>query len=133
MPPRLPATDRCRSTRGYTLAHAPQHRRTTRHRRNVLPDQAARWLRVEAVARNLAERYAFERVDTPLFERIELFARSAGKSSDLVEKEMFRVSGATGSDEERAEWALRPSPPRASCAPSSSTACTCVPARCASG
>ncbi len=78
--------------------------------RDVLPDQAARWLRVEAVARNLAERYAFERVDTPLFERIELFARSAGESSDLVEKEMFRVSGATGSDEERAEWALRPEP-----------------------
>ena len=101
MPPRLPATDRCRSTRGYTLAHAPQH--AAQRHCDVLPDQAARWLRVEAVARDLAERYAFERVDTPLFERIELFARSAGKSSDLVEKEMFRVSGATGSDEERAE------------------------------
>jgi histidyl-tRNA synthetase len=78
--------------------------------RDILPDEAAAWLRVEAVARDLAERYAFERVDTPLFERIDLFARSAGETSDVVEKEMFRVSGASGSDEERAEWALRPEP-----------------------
>jgi histidyl-tRNA synthetase len=78
--------------------------------RDILPDEAAAWLRVEAVARDLAARYAFERIDTPLFERIDLFARSAGETSDVVEKEMFRVSGATGSDEERAEWALRPEP-----------------------
>jgi histidyl-tRNA synthetase len=62
------------------------------------------------VARDLARRYAFERIDTPLFERVELFARGLGESSDAVEKEMFRVSGAAGSDEERAEWALRPEP-----------------------
>ena len=78
--------------------------------RDILPDEAAAWLRVEAVARDLAARYAFERIATPLFERIDLFARSAGETSDVVEKEMFRVSGATGSDEERAEWALRPEP-----------------------
>ncbi len=36
--------------------------------------------------------------------------RGLGESSDAVEKEMFRVGGARGSDEERAEWALRPEP-----------------------
>ena len=46
----------------------------------------------------------------PAFERVELFARGLGESSDAVEKEMFRVAGARGSDEERAEWALRPEP-----------------------
>src|SRR5207244_12714436 len=66
--------------------------------------------RVEAVFRDLSSRYGFERIDTPIFERIELFARGLGESSDAVEKEMFRVSGAKGSEEERSEWALRPEP-----------------------
>jgi len=78
--------------------------------RDLLPEDAARWERVEAVARDLARRYGFSRIDIPLFEPTELFARGLGESSDAVEKEMFRVGGASGSDEERAEWALRPEP-----------------------
>ena len=78
--------------------------------RDLLPEDARAWDRIEAVARDLSRRYAFERIETPLFERIELFARGLGESSDAVEKEMFQVSGARGSDEERAEWALRPEP-----------------------
>jgi histidyl-tRNA synthetase len=78
--------------------------------RDLLPEETAAWSRVEAIARDLALRYGFERIEIPLFERVELFARGLGESSDAVEKEMFRVSGATGSDEERAEWALRPEP-----------------------
>jgi histidyl-tRNA synthetase len=78
--------------------------------RDLLPEEGHHWNRLETLARDLSERYAFDRVDTPLFERVELFARGLGESSDAVEKEMFRVSGAAGSDEERAEWALRPEP-----------------------
>jgi histidyl-tRNA synthetase len=78
--------------------------------RDLLPEEAPAWSTVEAVARELSARYAFERIETPLFERIELFARGLGESSDAVEKEMFRVGGAAGSEEERAEWALRPEP-----------------------
>jgi histidyl-tRNA synthetase len=78
--------------------------------RDLLPEEGAAWLRMEAIARDLSDRYAFDRVDTPLFERVALFARGLGESSDAVEKEMFRVSGASGSEEERAEWALRPEP-----------------------
>ncbi len=78
--------------------------------RDLLPEETRAWSRVEALARDLAERYGFERMEIPLFERVELFARGLGESSDAVEKEMFRVSGATGSEEERAEWALRPEP-----------------------
>jgi histidyl-tRNA synthetase len=77
---------------------------------DLLPGETTAWDRVEAVARDLSRRYAFERIETPLFERVELFARGLGEASDAVEKEMFRVSGAAGSDEERAEWALRPEP-----------------------
>ena len=78
--------------------------------RDLLPEEAAVWNRVEAVARELSSRYGFERIETPIFERTELFARGLGESSDAVEKEMFRVSGAKGSEEERSEWALRPEP-----------------------
>lgn len=78
--------------------------------RDLLPDQTPAWDRVEALARDLAHRYAFARMEIPLFERVELFARGLGESSDAVSKEMFRVAGAAGSDEERAEWALRPEP-----------------------
>lgn len=78
--------------------------------RDLLPEDAPAWQRVEDVARDLSRRYALDQIGIPLFERVELFARGLGESSDAVEKEMFRVSGATGSDEERAEWALRPEP-----------------------
>ena len=78
--------------------------------RDLLPEETPAWDRVEAVARDLGRRYAFDRIETPLFERVELFARGLGESSDAVEKEMFRVSGAAGSDEDRAGWALRPEP-----------------------
>ena len=78
--------------------------------RDLLPEDALAWERVEAVVRDLSARYGFERIDTPLFERTELFARGLGESSDAVEKEMFRVSGGKGSEEELSEWALRPEP-----------------------
>jgi len=78
--------------------------------RDLLPEESAGFARLEALAGDLSARYAFDRIDTPLFERVELFARGLGESSDAVEKEMFRVSGAAGSEEERAEWALRPEP-----------------------
>jgi histidyl-tRNA synthetase len=78
--------------------------------RDLLPPDTRAWEHVEGIARDLASRYAFERIDIPLFERVELFARGLGESSDAVEKEMFRVGGARGSEEERSEWALRPEP-----------------------
>jgi histidyl-tRNA synthetase len=78
--------------------------------RDLLPEEGRAWGQLEALARDLSERYALERIETPLFERVELFARGLGESSDAVEKEMFRVAGAAGSEEERAEWALRPEP-----------------------
>ncbi|HEX5038674.1 MAG TPA: histidine--tRNA ligase [Candidatus Limnocylindria bacterium] len=78
--------------------------------RDLLPEQTPAWDRIEGVARELSRRYAFERIEIPLFERTELFARGLGESSDAVEKEMFQVSGPRGSEEATAEWALRPEP-----------------------
>ena len=47
--------------------------------RDLLPPETEAWSHVEAVARDLARRYAFERIEIPLFERVELFARGGGK------------------------------------------------------
>src|SRR2546430_2725721 len=88
----------------------PQKISAPRGTRDLLPEEAPAWERVEAVARDLSARYGFERIETPIFERIDLFARGLGESSDAVEKEMFRVAGAKGSEEERSQWALRPEP-----------------------
>jgi histidyl-tRNA synthetase len=78
--------------------------------RDRLPEEAAAWARAEGVATDLATRYGFERIDIPLFERSELFVRGLGEASDAVSKEMFRVGGAAGSEEETPAWALRPEP-----------------------
>jgi len=77
---------------------------------DLLPEDARSWERLEGLARDLANRYAFERIDAPIFERVELFARGLGEATDAVEKEMFRVSGPASSEEQAAEWALRPEP-----------------------
>jgi len=84
--------------------------RAPRGTQDRLPEDAAAWGRAEAVAADLASRYGFERMDTPLFESTELFVRGLGEGSDAVAKEMFRVGGAAGSDEEEPSWALRPEP-----------------------
>lgn len=47
--------------------------------------------RVEEIAKNIADFYAFRRITTPILEEKELFTRSVGKTTDIVEKEMFTL------------------------------------------
>lgn len=57
--------------------------------RDALPE-AARWLtRVESAAISVLERYGFAEIRLPIVERTELFARSIGETTDIVEKEMY--------------------------------------------
>lgn len=84
--------------------------RAPRGTQDRLPEVAPAWSRAESLAAELSLAYGFERIDTPLFERTELFVRGLGEASDAVAKEMFRVGGAVGSDEETPAWALRPEP-----------------------
>jgi histidyl-tRNA synthetase len=74
--------------------------------RDLLPDERPTWERLESIARDLARRYGYASVETPLFERSEVFERGIGAATDVVEKELFRVSPSRGEDTER--WALRP-------------------------
>jgi histidyl-tRNA synthetase len=55
----------------------------------VLPADAAARARIERAARELLERAGYARIETPVFEDTELFARGVGGSTDIVRKEMF--------------------------------------------
>src|SRR6266540_1332475 len=69
-----------------TLRRMPRQIVAPRGTHDLLPEDGPAWERLEAVARDLANRYAFDRMETPLFERVELFARGLGESSDAVAK-----------------------------------------------
>lgn len=56
---------------------------------DLLPSELGRWRRIERVFRETAERYGFGEIRTPLLEPTELFVRSIGEATDIVEKEMY--------------------------------------------
>ncbi|HET9681115.1 MAG TPA: histidine--tRNA ligase, partial [Candidatus Limnocylindrales bacterium] len=85
---------------------ASQQFRAPRGTRDILPAERVAWARVETAARDLAERYGYREMDIPMFEQSAVFERGVGEVTDIVEKELFRVSPSRG--EERERWALRP-------------------------
>ncbi len=50
---------------------------------------SAMWQQVESVIRKTAGDYGYREIRTPIYERTELFVRSAGETTDIVSKEMF--------------------------------------------
>ena len=57
--------------------------------KDVLPAESARWRALEREMRKAALLNGFKEIRTPVVEHTELFARSAGESSDVVRKEMY--------------------------------------------
>lgn len=62
---------------------------TLRGMRDILPAEQKYWAHLYEVVTSIACAYGFERIDTPLLEETILFTRSAGKQTDVVEKELF--------------------------------------------
>jgi histidyl-tRNA synthetase len=56
---------------------------------DVLPDEAGLWERFEDVVRRWVKGYGYRAIRTPILERTELFVRSIGAVTDIVEKEMY--------------------------------------------
>ena len=82
--------------------------RAPRGTRDFLPPDRVALGRLEAIAAELAARYGYHPIETPLFERVEVFERGIGEVTDVVEKELFLLASR---DEEGGErWALRPEP-----------------------
>jgi histidyl-tRNA synthetase len=63
---------------------------------DVLGEQASARAMLEARARSILEGAGYERIETPVFEATELFARGVGESTDIVRKEMFTFQDAGG-------------------------------------
>jgi histidyl-tRNA synthetase len=72
--------------------------------RDLLPAELARWQWAEERVRALFARYGYGEIRTPVFEDYELFARTSGESSEVVQKEMYRFGTPKGGH----DYALRP-------------------------
>lgn len=59
---------------------------------DVTPKNIHKWLTVEKVVRETAECFGFSEIRVPTFETTELFHRSVGETTDVVQKEMYSVT-----------------------------------------
>jgi histidyl-tRNA synthetase len=57
--------------------------------KDILPGEVELWQEIESVARRLFEDFGFKEIRIPIMEKTELFARSIGEDTDIVEKEMY--------------------------------------------
>jgi histidyl-tRNA synthetase len=62
---------------------------------DILPDQTPRWQYVEQIFRGLMGAYGYREIRLPIVEKTELFKRSIGEVTDIVEKEMYTLRIAT--------------------------------------
>lgn len=72
---------------------------------DILPEQSAKWLHLEAILANVLGRYGYEHIRLPIVEQTDLFARAIGGATDIVEKEMYSF---TDKSEPPTPLALRP-------------------------
>jgi histidyl-tRNA synthetase len=56
---------------------------------DILPEAAGRWQQLERVTREVLEGYGYREIRLPVVEKTELFKRSIGDATDIVEKEMY--------------------------------------------
>ena len=74
----------------------PPTTRAPRGTFDILPDTAARRAEVERVARDVLEAAGYGRIETPTFEATELFSRTVGEATDIVQKEMYTFTDGGG-------------------------------------
>jgi len=58
---------------------------------DILPQDQAYYEKIQEVLKKVSSFYDFERIDTPILEDANLFIRSIGENTDIVEKEMFTL------------------------------------------
>jgi len=63
---------------------------------DVLPDQAHLWERLETAAADIFRSHGYRQIRIPVLERTELFSRSIGEMTDIVEKEMYTFEDRNG-------------------------------------
>ncbi len=71
--------------------------------KDILPGESEKWVYIETLARRFFQAYGFREIRIPILEKTELFARSIGETTDIVEKEMY-----TFLDRHKESLTLRP-------------------------
>ena len=69
---------------------------TIRGFRDILPEKISLWQKVEKEATHLFKSFGFKEIRIPILEKTELFARSIGVVTDIVEKEMYTFEDRKG-------------------------------------
>jgi histidyl-tRNA synthetase len=64
--------------------------------RDLLPDQVPAWRWFHEKHAAVAEHHGYQLIDTPIFEATELFSRSVGEATDIVDKEMYTFTDRGG-------------------------------------
>lgn len=85
------------------IPRAPKLPQILKGMRDVLPQDQLYWQWVERTIENLTRAYGFSRIDTPVLEAASLFEKGTGKTTDIVEKEMYEFVDKNGE-----KIALRP-------------------------
>ncbi len=78
---------------------------------DVFGEAVLSWAMIEKKARDVFECYNYKEIRTPMFEEVDLFARSMGKTSDVVQKQMLTLERNARKGEEgqsKKTFALRP-------------------------
>lgn len=70
--------------------------RAVRGFKDVLPDEIELWCRVESLARSVFNAFGLKEIRVPFLEKTEIFARSIGEHTDIVEKEMYTFIDRSG-------------------------------------
>src|SRR5690554_4417588 len=70
---------------------------------DILPDAGVRWRLVSEAVQRVMDVYGYRQIRLPIMEATELFSRSVGAVTDIVEKEMFSFL-----DREKTSMSLRP-------------------------
>ncbi len=63
---------------------------------DILPDVCGTWRYLEMIVRDVVESYGYREIRLPLVEYTELFSRSIGEDTDIVEKEMYTFDDRNG-------------------------------------
>ncbi len=83
--------------------------------RDILPEEINSWQNIEALARKVFLSYNYQEIRPPILEKAELFRRSLGTSTEIIQKQMFLTATnlttpqpSPSLDQEDELYALRP-------------------------
>jgi len=64
--------------------------------KDIFPPEIFIWQKIEEVARDVFSSYGFQEIRPPIIEKTDIFLRSIGETTDIVQKEMYTFSDKAG-------------------------------------